>query len=129
MKGKTNLSDNLRKRLVETGSLALIDETLAYYDLPLLFTTHDESGQIYTAIALADDEEDGTRYLFVPISPDRLKALMEGSLTLRAAFQEAEGGWGLVATSPYRNLNQASVEQRQLSDLPDDWFSPPGVYL
>lgn len=94
-----------------------------YYDFPRLFTCQSVTGQTYLAVSTFDDEYE-SRWLYLPLSPIRIAALLRSELPVRVAFLHPEGGY--VARVHIEQESRRSLveyllpEQVPAEDLPDE---------
>ena len=71
------------------------EEVLIYYDGPRLLLQRSRAGQLYLAW-WNDTDEVTDRWIYVPVSPDRLHAILSGSMGVLQAWRDPEEG-NLVA--------------------------------
>ncbi len=67
------------------------DKILIYYDIPQLFTAIDQVGARYICLNVESETEYAT-YIAVPVSVEKMNALVLGTIDLRKAFQVSETG-------------------------------------
>ena len=67
----------------------IYQQTLFYYDLPLLFHGTDNIGVDYICL-LVDEADEKLKYICVQISKERLKKFLKGYLDLRFLFSQPE---------------------------------------
>lgn len=72
------------------GRLRML-EVYDVYDGPRIFSTRSATGNTYFAF-WSNDRDEGDEWLYVPVTPARLDDIIEGAITLRAAFINAEDG-------------------------------------
>lgn len=106
----------------QLGQLSLID-VLDYFDGPRLFTARSGTGQLFLA-AWVESVGAGDRWLYVPISPARLRALWTGDTGTTEAFSNPEAGYAaIVLTGMYgepdevRWVRSDSIEEDSLPRL------------
>lgn len=105
------------------GPLEIV-ETYVYYDRPLLFLAESHvHGRLL--VVLVDDQESRERWLSVPLSMSRLRALKAHRLTLHDAFADPEAGWVFECTVDYEaDPIVHLVRNLSVRDLPS-----PGIFL
>lgn len=101
------------------GDLGL-DETFVFYDGPRLFTCRSLTDQRYL-VAWAEEGETSDRWLYVPVSQNRLNLIRSGGVTVRSAFLQPEG-FVYVVTIADDDETAESVEPISPSALPDNWL-------
>lgn len=95
-----------------------------YYDFPRIFTCTNSTGQIYFAISTYDDEEE-FHWIYLPVSPLRLSAILAGATPLRQALLEPEGGFLFLLKTfadGHTDFSYALPEQISEDDLPDEAY-------
>lgn len=104
-------------------NITKIDETLIYYDRPLLFTVFDNDGRIKYLVTLAEENEDGSEiWICAPISDDMLRAVKAGEYDLLMGF----AGRPAIAL---RQIATGEVSEEVLDDVPDEWLPLEGARL
>lgn len=97
-----------------------------FYDIPRLFTCSNMAGLRYLVLSVFDDYET-FKWLYLPISNDRLSTLISKGLMLRNAFLEPEDGYLCMIESDFdgkTSVHHIFPEQIDDQDLPEE-----GVYL
>ena len=70
-------------------------EILSYYDGPRVVLQKDALGKLY--IGWWNDEDDEReRWVYVGVSPSRLRMILDGSVPSREAIENPEGGYVIV---------------------------------
>ncbi|TAM39460.1 MAG: hypothetical protein EPN61_12515 [Burkholderiaceae bacterium] len=101
------------------GDLSM-GHVVEYYDFPRLFTCRSITGQSYIAISTFDDETE-SHWIYLPVSSLRLESLLSGSLPLRRALKQPEGGYLIRIVSRYKD--QAHTASYVLPEqIPDEDF-------
>jgi len=101
---------------------AQIDETLIYYDRPLLFTSIGSDGQKYLVV-LSEEKADGSEvWLAAAITDECLVQLKSGEIEFRAGF----AGSPCVAVTVGAD---GSVSETALDTVPDKWLPDEGIRL
>lgn len=103
-----------------------IENVYQFYDIPRLFTCSNKIGAKYLSLSVFDDYET-FKWLYLPVSIDRLSALIGKGLKLRQAFLQPEDGYLYMIKSDFdggASVSHIFPEQIDQDDLPDD-----GVYL
>lgn len=72
----------------ELGPLEIV-EVYEYFDQPCLFACRSAAGQTYVSL-LVDDGGGEERWWFVPVSPQRFRAVRSGQIRLRDTFLQSE---------------------------------------
>jgi hypothetical protein len=70
------------------GELSLLD-TFEFYEFPRLFSAKSKTGALYLGLSIFDDYEK-FEWLYVAISPDRIKELINQRLCLHTVFSTPE---------------------------------------
>lgn len=73
------------------GELELF-ELFEFYDVPRLFSAKSKTGALYLGLSIFDDYED-FEWLYVAISADRIKELINQRLCLHTVFSKPENGF------------------------------------
>lgn len=83
----------MNREIIKTslGNFIVI-EILDYFDEPLLFSCADQTGRLFLAIVI-DEIENINKWIFVPISLERLNEVKRGFIPLREAFAFPEVEW------------------------------------
>lgn len=70
-------------------------EVLDYYDGPRILLERDESGQLYL-VWWSDADMEMERWICLPLSEERLRAIFSGEMAPRDAMESPEGGYLLA---------------------------------
>jgi hypothetical protein len=97
------------------------------YDGPRLFSAVNTAGHKYLSVWLGTEGRT-ERWLYVPVSDARLAQLRRGTVALRAAFAEPEGG-SAVRVEIDRTSGQATASRVEASRLSDDELPERGETL
>lgn len=103
-----------------------IETVYQFYDIPRLFTCSNKTGVRYLALSVFDDYET-FKWLYLPISNDRLSSLIDKGIMLRNAFLFPEDEYLYIIESNFdgeASVHHIFPEQLDDHDLPDE-----GVYL
>ena len=101
------------------GELILLD-TFEFYEFPRLFSAKSKTGALYLGLSIFDDYEE-FEWLYVAISPDRIKELINQRLCLHTVFSKPENEYLFKV---YTNTNVDTrfeyilPEQLTADDLP-----------
>ena len=107
------------------GTLEIV-ETFVDYDGPRVFHARNRSGQSFLA-EWADQTDEHSFWLYVPVSSLRLSAVRSGGQTLRFAFENPEDGhvYGVAIPNSGKNPEISGVQELRPSALEDDWLPDP----
>jgi len=106
-----------------TLNMGKIDETLIYYDRPLLFTIFDNDGQAKYLATLAEEADDGGEvWICAPISDEMLAAVKTGEYDLLMGF----AGRPAIAL---RQSASGELSEEALDVVPDKWLPSAGARL
>lgn len=112
------------------GSLEL-REVYTYYDFPRVFSAASLTGQLFLGLCVEDDFSDDerleTRWLYVAISPARLRAVKDGDMPLRTAFSRPEAGHCYELRMVDNELIE--VLERQPEHVPEEDLPAEGAVL
>ena len=108
------------------GDLNIV-ETFIYYDRPRLFVARGEAGALYLVVWL-EELDHADEWLYAPISPRRLKSLRARELTVRKAFEDAEGGIVYRVVTPTSG-GSPEVRQVESAALTDEMLPARGRFL
>jgi hypothetical protein len=88
------------------------------YDGPRLFSCRNQAGQLFL-VAWVDDDDNGDRWHYLPLSRDRLAEVESGESDLRQAFLRPESGLLYAVTVGARGVAVRGVKPEAVeSDLP-----------
>lgn len=73
------------------GALTLV-ETFEFFDFPRLFSAKSKTGALYLGLSIFDDDDE-FEWLYVAISPDRIKELINQRLCLYTIFTKPENDY------------------------------------
>ncbi len=121
---KTAIPNPYFANVPKIGDLTM-DYVILDYDYPLLFVCRDGSDNLYLCDCCDTYKEQ--RWIIAPISKRSLIALLTNKLTLRAAFEQAEGNCCVAVWSkeaPAEKYTLISAKEFDPEDLPDK-----GAYL
>jgi hypothetical protein len=107
----------------ELGELHL-DETLLFYDTPVLFTCRDRLNHAYLAVAI-DQDDSSEVFLYLPISEDRLTSLRTGWVSLNNVMEKPEADDAYVVRVGMGGVPD-SVQRIRATEIDDAWY-PTGV--
>jgi len=68
-----------------------IDRILEYYDGPRLFVAKNSLDEMFLALWV-EDRDEGELWIYALISEDRLRDIESGSVSIRSAYTNADGG-------------------------------------
>ena len=100
------------------GKLKII-EVYHYYDGPKLFSCRSNSGQIYYAFWLGDDNE-SDNWMYVPVSRNRYIAARSGSISLYDVCKNSEDEFVWMVEIPFDTSKITLVQLRLCEELSDD---------
>ncbi|WP_052750310.1 DUF6575 domain-containing protein [Arsukibacterium sp. MJ3] len=103
-----------------------IETVYQFYDIPRLFSCSNNSGTKFLALSVFDDYE-SYKWLYLPVSIDRLATIISKGFMLRRAFLLPEDGFLYKVESNFEgdsSVLRIFPEQIDEEDLPDE-----GVYL
>ncbi|NUN15651.1 MAG: hypothetical protein HUU55_18660 [Myxococcales bacterium] len=103
-----------------------ISEVYEYLDGPRLFTAINNVGTMFL-VFWCGEESDATRWLYLPVSEEKLNKLRRKKLTLRAAFVNPETAYYLAYTAIPPRQDSAIYASR--SDIDQKYFPPDGFYI
>jgi len=100
-----------------------LNEVYEFYDGPRLFTLINEVGNLYLALSVIESPERDA-WIYVPISPERLRTVEAGTMDVRTAFASPETERFLYVWLD-RGSSRVNVEDREVASidpafLPDD---------
>ncbi|MFZ2960856.1 MAG: DUF6575 domain-containing protein [Candidatus Ozemobacteraceae bacterium] len=108
-------------------------EIYSYYDAPMLFLAQGRFTQQYMAIVVGDDECGlPNKWVYCPISPEKLSILKSGKKDLHSAFFQPEMGFVLEvgkqddSTYSVRTLKPGDQTSEKLLEM---GIPEPGVLL
>jgi hypothetical protein len=101
-----------------------IDETLYFFDFPLLFT-FEHNGALFLASVLSE-EIDSLEYLVSMIDDDILERVKNNQMYLRDAFFSNEI---YLMTLSYGNPSHEFISAKRIFEIPEDHLPDANVYL
>jgi hypothetical protein len=122
------LADALDRAMQITLPLE-IDQTLVYYDGPLVFTAFDARGRSFLVSEVDERQADGGREtiaLAVELSESDMDDVCEGRADLRSAFD------GTLCPHVHEitwSAQRADTRMVAAADVPDVWLPEPDVRL
>lgn len=115
----------MRNTLINSniGKFELL-EIYEYYDGPIIFSCKNASGNFFFASAV-DEDKGKKRWLFLPVSPFRLKQILTGCVSIKSAFIKTEEPWLFEMCGNFAGDNSfygriLYVNEISHDDLPDD---------
>lgn len=96
------------------GRLHLL-EVYDVYDGPRIFSARSAAGTTFVAF-WSYEREDGDEWLYVPVTPARLDAIVEGAISLRSAFLEPEDGVVFRVSFHGREAQAVAVAPHSIED-------------
>ena len=105
-----------------------IDEVLVYYDGPRLMLQGYEDGQLYLAW-WHDDDGTVERWIYLPVSEERLRVILSGKMTDRYAMDNPEDGYILVVDVDWDNDAAMRTVKTTTAALPQDALPDPDARL
>lgn len=107
------------------GTLSL-ETVLEYYDGPALFFARNELDHTFLAVAV-EESESAERFLYVPVSARRRRAIEVGEKSLREAFEHPERpDWFLVSVE---REGTTSVMRLGRDGIEKEWLPESGEFL
>jgi len=103
-----------------------VEEVFEFYDIPRLFSARNRSGQYFLALSVEEDADEH-KFLYVPVSAQRLSYIRTGGLDLRQAFNQPEDGTVVLVKIPARG--DATATTKFASELPEDWLPMADEFL
>lgn len=95
-----------------------------FYDLPLLFSCVDETGQHFIGL-LTERNDDGETWIYSPITTDDLTRLDTGAVTFHEALRGACGPV-VVIRDPYKGTEERRTVDA--AEIPSEWLPLEGEY-
>src|SRR5690625_4482267 len=86
-----------------------VEEVFEFYDIPRLFSARNRSGQYFLALSVEEDADEH-KFLYVPVSAQRLSYIRTGGLDLRQAFNQPEDGTVVLVKIPARGDATATTK-------------------
>jgi hypothetical protein len=125
---KRLLSDNQH-----FGPLEIV-EVYEYYDQPILFTCKSLTGICYLVVWLGEDEDDeedtqGDKWLFAPLSQRRFEAVRSGLIDLHAAFARVETGVLYTVIEPISPHSSILTTPAPVESIDPSLFPQEGEFL
>ncbi len=107
------------------GPLNLV-ETFVFFDSPRLFSCISATGQNYIGVWV-DESDEREIYLLLPVSPERLKAIRSGIISLRVAIENSESGG--VYLVPLFGEDVPFAQWESLGEIPESFLPDVASYL
>ena len=105
-----------------------IEHVLDYYDGPRLMLRGSADGQLYLAW-WHDDDGAVERWVYLPVSEERLRAILSGEMTDRYAMDNPEGGCILVVDVDWDTGEVTQTVKTTTAALPQDALPHPDSRL
>ena len=105
-----------------------IDEALIYYDVPRMLLQKSVEGQLYLAW-WHDESAPVERWIYLPVSEGRLRAILLGEMTDRYAMDNPEGGYIYVVDDDWNKDAIVQVVKTTTAALPQDALPHPDARL
>lgn len=103
-----------------------LEEVFEFFDFPRLFTCSNHTGQRFLVVSTFDDG-DVFKWLYLPLSTDRLSSVVDGRVTLYDAFKNPEDGY-LFDVTTYIS-DPAKIEYLFPEQVPDEDLPRQGARL
>lgn len=103
-----------------------IEAIFQFYDIPRLFICSNNAGNKFLALSIFDDY-DSFKWIYLPLSKDRLSTLINQAITLRQAFLEPEDNYVYLITSDFHG--KADVTYLFPEQIEEDNLPQSEVYL
>lgn len=117
------------------GYPQLVESFLQWDSQDVLFHARNEVGQDFLVIFVTQDE-DSDRWLYTPISPERLSQVNENKIELYDAFKNSEKGYSYIVEefympegTPERLIKPTEIQVVKNEDITDDDLPYRGVFL
>lgn len=120
------MTDSILPESTLLGRLELL-EVFVFYDEPRLFSCKNQTGVIFIAVWI-DENEAGDIYYYVPMSRERYDNVISGSVDLREAFILSEDGIVFEVNMPFDN-NQVKIISKPVTSLEDSSLPVAGRKL
>jgi len=101
-------------------------EVLMWYDGPLQFI--GKIGDDLYMVYLSEREETHDKWMFIPISQQRINEVLANKITLRDMFLKAEKGYIYEVTLTYKDGLEDKCVQLACEDIPEDELPKQGAY-
>lgn len=95
-----------------------MDLVLITFSIPELFVCEDKNANKYLTVLY---DEDGEQYLSVKVTAQNLLEMLEGKISIEAAFRTAEEGkvYFIMSDEKGYQCSSGSISEVSPSDLPD----------
>lgn len=103
-----------------------ISNIFQFYDFPRLFTCRNRSGAQFLVLSTFDDFNE-YEWLYLPISNDKLAAVLDRKITLRNCYETAEDGYLFKVNTNFEG--EAEVESIFPEQIPEDDLPIKGIFL
>ena len=104
------------------------DVILQYYDGPRLLLQRSAGGQLYLAW-WSDSDESRERWIYLPLSERRLRAILSGEISSLEGLKTPEDGYLLVVDKEPESNSVIQTIMTQAEALPEDALPLPGARL
>jgi hypothetical protein len=95
-------------------------EVFDFYDGPRFYSCRDRSGQLFL-VYWVDEDEGGSHYLYLKVSPERYASVRRGTLTIASALANPEEGKAYVVRKAGTGY---AVEALTPALLDPEWLPP-----
>lgn len=109
------------------GTMSIV-EMLLFYEGPKLFTCRDQISSLFM-VHLVEENDEGERWFFVPMSPGRLEEVRTGGLGLRESVLWAETGHIFDVFASFDDPTIGYVTSRAVSGLDESELPGPNACL
>ncbi len=93
-----------------------------------MFIARDNLDTSFVCLVVERDEE-SDKYLCVPVSPGRLRRLLDGQVDLREVLQFSETGESYQGRAVNGNLDQIETSPISHGDISEHWLPEEGFFL
>ena len=105
-----------------------IDEVLIYYDVPRMLLQKSVEGQLYLAW-WHNESAPVERWIYLPVSEGRLRAILSGEMADRYAMDDPEDGYVYVVDWDWEKDGIRQTVKTTTAALPQDALPHPDVKL
>ncbi len=105
-----------------------IDEVLIYYDVPRMLLQKSDKGQLFLAW-WHDEDAPVERWIYLPVSEERLRAILSGNMADRYAMDNPEDGYILVVDMDWNKDAVVQTIKTTTAALQQDALPHPDVRL
>ena len=103
-------------------------EVLDYYDGPRILLERDESGQLYL-VWWSDADMEMERWICLPLSEERLRAIFSGEMAPRDAMENPEDGYLLAIEFDLTTDSTPWAIKTTAANFPENALPHPEVHL